>query len=79
VHPIRIDYVIVNNYKVFVGLPVICKSTMSLKRTNTVQEFIADWNVELKNNEPFEAIDFKYKTILAKNDRLQIEISYQNF
>ncbi len=27
-----VDYVIVNNFKIFVGLPVICKSTMSLKQ-----------------------------------------------
>ncbi len=27
------DYIIINNFKVFVGLPVVCKSTMSLKRT----------------------------------------------
>ena len=74
-----VDYVIVNNFKVFVGLPVICKSTMSLKRTNKVQELSVDWNQELKNNEEFEVIDIKNKKILIKNDRLQIELSYQNF
>ena len=74
-----VDYVIVNNFKVFVGLPVICKSTMSLKRTNKVDELGVDWNQELKNNEEFEVIGIKDKTILIKNDRLQIEISHQNF
>ena len=74
-----VDYVIVNNFKVFVGLPVICKTTMSLKRTNKVQELSVDWNQELKNNEEFEVIDIKNKKILIKNDRLQIELSYQIF
>ncbi len=34
---------------------------------------------ELKNNEEFEVIDIKNKKILIKNDRLQIELSYQIF
>jgi hypothetical protein len=72
-------YIIINNFKVFVGLPVICKSTMSLKRTNKVDELSVHWNQELKNNEEFEVIDIKNKKILIKNDRLQIELSYQNF
>ena len=74
-----VDYIIVNNIKVFVGLPVICKTTMSLKRSNKVEELNVDWNQELKNNEEFEVIDIKNKKILIKNDRLQIELSYQNF
>jgi hypothetical protein len=61
-----VDYVIVNNFKVFVGLPVICKTTMSLKRTNKVDELSVDWNQELKNNEEFEVIDIKNKKILIK-------------
>jgi hypothetical protein len=64
-----VDYGIVNNFKVFVGLPVICKSTMFLKRTNKVQQFSVDWNQELNNNEEFEVIDIKNKKILVKNDR----------
>ena len=74
-----VEYIIVNNIKVFVGLPVICKTTMSLKRSNKVDELNVDWNQELKNNEEFEVIDIKNKKILIKNDRLQIELSYQNF
>ncbi len=66
-----------NNF-VFVGLPVICKSTTSFQRTNEVQELSVDWNQELKNNEELEVIDIKNKEILIKNDRLQIELSYQN-
>ncbi len=52
---------------------------MSFKRTNKVQELSVDWNQELKNNEEFEVIDVKNKKILIENDRLQIELSYQNF
>ncbi len=74
-----VDYNIVNNFKVFVGLPVICKSTMTLKRTYNIKELSVEWNQELKNNEEFEVIDIKNKKILIKNDRLQIELSYQNF
>ena len=33
-------YIIINNFKVFVGLPIICKKTMTINKT-----------VELKNNE----------------------------
>ncbi len=32
-----VDYVIVNHFKVFVGLPVICKSTMTLKGQITLK------------------------------------------
>jgi len=63
-----VDYIIVNNFKVFVGLPIICKKTMTINKTD-----------ELKNNEEFEVIDIKNKKISIKNDRLQIELSYQNF
>jgi hypothetical protein len=51
------DHIIVNNFKVFVGLTVICKTTMPLKRTNKVDESSVDWNQELKNNEEFEVTD----------------------
>ncbi len=61
-----VDYVIVNNIKVFVGLPVKCKSTMSLKRTNKVQGLSVDWNQELKNIEEFEVIDIKNKIFKFK-------------
>jgi hypothetical protein len=74
-----VKYIVVNNFKVFVGLPIICKKTMTLKRTNKVEDLSVDWSVELKNNEEFEVIDIKNKKILIKNDRLQIELSYQNF
>ena len=47
-----VDYVIVNNFKVFVGLPIICKKTMTKNKTD-----------ELKNNEEFEVIDIKNKKI----------------
>jgi hypothetical protein len=52
---------------------------MTLKRTNTVHDLSVDWSVELKNNEEFEVINMNDKNILIKNDRLQIELSYQNF
>ncbi len=42
-----VDYIIVHNFKVFVGLPVICKSTVD--KTENV--------IELKNNEEFEVIN----------------------
>ena len=44
-------FVVVNNIKVFVGLPVICKHTTQ----------------ELKNNEEFEVIKIDSKTIEIKN------------
>ncbi len=49
-------YIVVNN--VFVGLPVICKKTMTIDKQ------------ELKNNEEFEVINVDSKTIEIKNDRL---------
>jgi hypothetical protein len=61
-----VNYIIVNNIKVFVGLPIICKKTMNLRRTNKIQEFSVDWDVELKNNEEFEVISIKDKKILIK-------------
>jgi hypothetical protein len=51
---------------VFVGLPIICKKTMTLKRTNKIDEFSVDWDVELKNNEEFEIIGIKDKRFLLK-------------
>jgi hypothetical protein len=74
-----VKYIVVNYFKVFVGLPIICKKTMTLKRTNKVEDLSVDWSVELKNNEEFEVIDMNDKNILIKNDRLQIELSHQNF
>ncbi len=50
----------------FVGLPIICKKTMTLKRTNKIDEFSVDWDVELKNNEEFEIIGIKDKRFLLK-------------
>ncbi len=57
-----VDYVIVNNFKVFVGLPVICKTTMSFKRTVDKTENV----IELKNNEEFEVINVTNKSITIK-------------
>ena len=74
-----VEYIIINNFKVFVGLPIICKKTMTIKRTNKAQELKVEWDVELKNNEEFEVISIKDKKILIKNDRLQVELNYQNF
>ncbi len=51
-------YIGINNFKVFVGLPVICKSTMSLKQTADKTENA----IELKNNEEFEVIEFNNKS-----------------
>ncbi len=39
---------------------------MNLRRTNKIQEFSVDWDVELKNNEEFEVISIKDKKILIK-------------
>jgi hypothetical protein len=64
-----VEYIIVNNFKVFVVLPIICKQAMTLKRTNKVQDLSVDWSVELKNNKEFEVIDIKNKNILIENDR----------
>jgi hypothetical protein len=61
-------YIIINNFKVFVGLPIICKKTMTVNKTN-----------ELKNNEEFEVINLDDKTITIKNDRLQVVITHKDF
>ena len=61
-------YIIINNFKVFVGLPIICKKTMTINKT-----------VELKNNEEFEVINLDDKTITIKNDRLQVVITHKDF
>ena len=61
-------YIIINNFKVFVGLPIICKKTMTINKTN-----------ELKNNEEFEVINLDDKTITIKNDRLQVVITHKDF
>ena len=45
-------YIIINNFKVFIGLPIICKKTMTINKTN-----------ELKNNDdkPQVSIGYIYK------------------
>ncbi len=63
-----VDYVIVNNFKVFVRLPVICKKTMTINKTN-----------ELKNNEEFEVVNLDNKNVTIKNDRLNVIITHQQF
>ena len=72
------DYVIVNNFKVFVGLPVICKSTMTLKRTNKIKELSVEWTQELKNNEEFEgrpiAVYIHSWLVLVKNQGLNLKV-----
>jgi len=60
-------YIVVNNIKVFIGLPVISKKTMTI-----------DSN-ELKNNEEFEVINVDSKTIEIKNDRLTCIIKHTDF
>jgi hypothetical protein len=62
------SYIIINNFKVFVGLPIICKKTMTINKTD-----------ELKNNEEFEVINVDNKTITIKNDRLNVVITHQQF
>jgi hypothetical protein len=54
-----VDFIILNNFKVFVGLPVICKSTMSFKRMVDKSENV----IEFKNNEEFEVINVTYTSI----------------
>ena len=49
------SYIIINNFKVFVGLPVICNKTMTKKKAD-----------ELKNNEEFEVINVSNKNITIK-------------
>ena len=60
-------YIVVNNIKVFVGLPVISKKTMTID------------SKELKNNEEFEVINVDSKTIEIKNDRLTCIIKHTDF
>ena len=49
--------IIINDFKVFVGLPIICTKTITIDKTN-----------ELKNNEEFEVINVDNKSIPIKND-----------
>ena len=56
-------YIIVNNIKVFKTLPIISKKTTE----------------HMKNNEEFEVIDFCDKTNTIKNDRLELEITHNDF
>ena len=60
-------YIVVNNIKVFVGLPIICKKTMTIDKH------------DLKNNEEFEVINVDSKTIEIKNDRLSCTIKHDQF
>ena len=61
-------YIIISNIKVFVGLPIICKKTMTINKVN-----------ELKNNEEFEVIGVDHETITIKYDRLQCDITHKIF
>ena len=61
-------YIIINNFKVFVGLPIKCKKTMTINKT-----------IDLKNNEEFEVIFVDDKNIKIKNDRLQAVKTHQHF
>ncbi len=60
-------YIVVNNIKVFVGLPVISKKTTTIDKQ------------ELKNNEEFEVINVDSKIIEIKNDRLTCIIKHTDF
>ena len=60
-------FIVVNNIKVFVGLPIICKKTMTVDKQ------------ELKNNEEFEVINIDDKTIEIKNNRLTCMIKHDLF
>jgi hypothetical protein len=61
-------YFIIDYFNVFVGLPLTCKSTMSLKRTNVR---------ELKNDKEFEVINLTNKSITIKSDRLEVDINHK--
>ena len=63
-----VPYTIVNNFKVFVGLPIICKKTMTAEKIH-----------ELKNNEEFEVIFVDDKCITIQNDRLQVKLNHKQF
>ncbi len=66
-----VDYIVVNNFKVFLGLPVICKSTMSLKRIFDKTEKV----IELKGNEEFKVIDVTIEVLQLK----WTDISHNHF
>jgi hypothetical protein len=61
-------YIIINNFKVFVGLPIICKKTMTINKTD-----------DIKNNEEFEVTYIDDKNLTIKNDRLDTIITHQQF
>ncbi len=61
-------YMIVNNFQVFVGLPVICNKTMIINKT-----------IDLKIIEEYEVINVDDKMITIKNDRLQAVITNHQF
>ncbi len=55
-----------NDFKVFVGLPIVCKQIMSLNKTD-----------ELKNNKELEVINFDNKILTMENDRFNVVITHQ--
>ena len=61
-------YIIINNFKVFLGLPIISKKTMTINKTD-----------DIKNNEEFEVSCFDSKTLTIKNDRLEAIVTHQQF
>jgi hypothetical protein len=63
-----VPYIVVNNFKIFVGLPIICKKTMTAEKIH-----------ELKNNEEFEVIFVDDKCITIQNDRLQVKLNHKQF
>ncbi len=56
-------YIVVNDIKVFVGLPVISKKTTTIDLSSTGLGPKGPYKTELKNNEEFEVIDVDSKTI----------------
>jgi hypothetical protein len=57
-------YIIMNEIKFFVGLPIISNKTFSIK------------DIEIKNNEEFEVVDIS-PNIVIKNERGEIKISQE--
>lgn len=71
-------YIIINNFKVFIGLPVICKKTMGIvAKLNDMQKYYGGAN--LMNNEEFEVVTADDKTITIVNDRLEVVMPHEQF
>ena len=74
-------HIIVDNIKVFKGLPIIANKTISIAQYSESKEGEKkqkDMKQDVKNNEEFEVVDYTEKYIKIKNNRLSFQIKYDS-